>query len=176
MKLPRAVLLLAALAAAAPACRKLETGQLDAVRRLKARVRPSFQPAADGLLTDAQIDTWVRFRKAAGRRPPSDVTREMDVDSAELAWVRARITEALLVLDAKQVADAAYEAYGTALARLRDTRRTTHDARAAARIDAEIAAIERERAALKRNDSLTPASRNGARVAARRAELERIGP
>jgi hypothetical protein len=176
MKPRRATLLLAALLAAEPACRKLETRQLDAVRALRARVQPRFQPPPDGLLTAAQVDAFVRVRKAAGRRPPADVARELDVDPAELSWVRARIVEAFLALDAKQVADAAYEAYGGALARLRDTRRTTQDAKAAGRLDAEIAAVERERAALRRNDPPTPATRNGAMLAARRAEIERIGP
>jgi hypothetical protein len=169
-------LLLAAGLAVLPACRKLETQQRDAVQALRARVRPQFQPPADGLLTDAQIDMFVKVRQAAGRRPPSDVAAEAGADPVELAWVRARITEALLALDARQVADSAAEAYGAALARLKETRRATRDAKSAARLDGEIAALERERAALRRGDAASPASRNAARVAPRRAELERVGP
>jgi hypothetical protein len=176
MKRRRLALLMAALAAAAPACRKLQTKELDAVRALRVAARPRYQPPADGLLTDAQIDMVVKVRKAAGRRPASDVASEMGLDPAELAWARARITEALLALDAKQVANAVYDDYGSALARLRETRRTTRDPRASARLDSEIAALERERAALKRADPSTPASHNAARVAARRVELERVGP
>jgi hypothetical protein len=176
MKRGRLAILLAAAVAALPACRKLETRELDAVRALKARARPRFQPPADGLLTDAQIEMFLKVRQAAGRRPPSEVAADMGVDPAELAWVRARITEALLALDARQVGEAAYESYGTALARLREGRRTTRDPKAAARLDAEIAVLERERGTLRRSDSASPASKNGARVAARRGEIERIGP
>ncbi len=100
----------------------------------------------------------------------------MGVDPGEFGWVRARITEALIALDARQVGDAAYEAYGTALVRLRETRRSTRDPKSAARLEAEIAALERERGTLRRSDSASAASKNGARVAARRAELERVGP
>jgi hypothetical protein len=176
MKRGRAVLFLAGLLAFGPACRKLETQQLDAIRALKARARPRFQPPADGLLTDAQVDMFVKVRQAAGRRPPSEVAAEMDGDPAEFAWVRARITEALLALDARQVGDAVYEAYGPALARLRESRRATREPKTAARLDAEIAALERERGAVRHSDAASPASRNAARVASRRAELERVGP
>lgn len=168
--------LLFAAAAAVVSCRKLETREFDAVRALKARARPRFQPPADGLLTEAQVDAFIRVRKAAGRRPPSDAAAAMGVDVAELAWVRARIAEALLALDARQVGDAAYEAYGPALARLRETRRTTRDTKAVARLDAEIATLEKERSTLRRSDAASAASRNAARVAGRRAELEQLGP
>ncbi|HTY41395.1 MAG TPA: hypothetical protein VMH79_05935 [Thermoanaerobaculia bacterium] len=170
------ILGLAAAIAAAPACRKLEEGQRDAVQALRARVRPAFRPPADGLLTDAQIDLFLRVRRAAGRRPPSEAAAELGADPAEFAWVRARITEALLALDARQTGDAAFEAYGPALARLRETRRSTRDAKAAARLDAEIATLEKERAAIRRSDPASAAVRNAARLGPRRAELERAGP
>jgi hypothetical protein len=176
MKPGRLAVLVAAGLAVLPACRKLESGQRDAVAALRARVRPQFQPPADGLLTDAQIDLFVRVRKAAGRRPPSDVAGETGADPVELAWVRARITEALLALDARQVADSANEVYANALARLKETRRAARDPKAAARLDSEIAALEKERAGLRGGDGASPASRNAARVAPRRAELERVGP
>jgi hypothetical protein len=161
---------------AVPACRRFDTSELDAVRALRARAGPRFQPPADGLLTDAQIDMFLRVRRAAGRRPPSEVATETRADPAEFAWVRARIAEALVALDAKQVGDAAYDAYGAALARLRETRRSTRDPRAATRLDAEIATVERERSTLRRSEAAAPASRNAARVAARRGELEKAGP
>ena len=172
-----AAALFAAIAAwSAASCRKLETPRLEAVRALQARVRPGFSPPADGLLTNAQIDDYLKVLRASGRRPPSDVAGEVGVDSAELAWVRARIDEALLALDARQVTDAAAETYAATLARLRETRRTTRDTKAAARLDAEIAALEKERTALHRPVAASAASRNAALIAPRRAELERVGP
>jgi hypothetical protein len=176
MRPARLVLVLAAAAAALAGCRKLETREMSAVQALRARARPRFQPPADGLLTAAQIDMFLKVRQAAGRQAPSDVAGGLGVDPAELAWVRARIAEAILALDAKQVGDSTYETYGAALGRLRETRRATRDAKAAARLDAEIAALERERATLRRNDSASPASRNAVLIAGRRGELERVGP
>ena len=175
MRRTLAVLVLAALAAA-PGCRKLDTRELDAVRALRARARPSFRPPADGLLTGAQVETFLRVRQAAGRRPPSEVAQEMGVDPVEFAWVRARIVEAFLALDARQVGEGAYETYGATLNRLRDARRATRDPRAATRLDVEIATLERERGTLRRADATSPASRNAALLAPRRAELERVGP
>ena len=172
----RAGALLAVLAALSPAsCRKIEP-RLDPVRALEARVRPRFSPPVDGLLKDAQIDLFLRVRQAAGRRPPSEVAEEMRVDPDELAWVRARIAEALLALDARQVSEAAADAYAAALARLRETRRTTSDAKVAARLDAEIASLEKERASVRRPVPASAAMRNAAVVAVRRAEIERVGP
>jgi len=170
-----AALALTVLAAAA-ACRRFETRELDAVRALRGRAGPRFQPPADGLLTDAQVDMFLRVRRSAGRRPPSDVATETGVDPAEFAWVRARIAEALVALDAKQVGDAAFDAYGTALAHLRETRRSTRDPRASARLDTEITTLERERASLRRSEAAAPASRNAAKIAPRRGELEKAGP
>ena len=174
---PRSCLLLAALAAlAASSCRKLEAPRLDAVRAFEAKVRPRFTPPADGLLTNAQLDAYLKVLHESGRRPPSDVAESMGVDPAEFAWVRARIAEALLALDGRQVSDTAAENLAAALSRLRETRRATRDSRTAARLDTEIAALEKERAALHRLVPASPASRNGALVAPRRAELERYGP
>jgi len=174
---PRPCLLLAALAAlTAASCRKLETPRLNAVRALQAKVRPAFTPPADGLLKTAQIDVYLKVLRESGRRPPSDVAESMGIDPAEFAWVRSRIAEALLALDARQVSDAAGETYAATLARLRETRRATRDARTAARLDAEIAALEKERAALHRPVPASPASRNAALIAPRRAELQRSGP
>jgi hypothetical protein len=170
-----AALALSALAAC-PACRRFDTTELDAVRALRARAGPRFQPPADGQLTDAQIDMFLRVRRASGRRPASEVATEQGVDPAEFAWVRTRIAEALVALDAKQVGDSAYEAYGSAISRLRETRRGTRDARAAARLDTEIATLERERSTLRRTEAASPASRNAMRIAGRRTELDRVGP
>jgi hypothetical protein len=174
---PRPGLLLAALAAlTAASCRKLEAPRLDAVRALQAKVRPGFTPPADGVLKNAQIDAYLKVLRESGRRPPSDVAESLGIDPAEFAWVRARIAEGLLALDARQVSDAAAETYAATLSRLRETRRATRDAKTAARLDTEIAALEKERAALHRPVPASPASRNAALVAPRRGELERSGP
>jgi len=165
-----------AVLAAVPACRRFDTSELDAVRAVRARAGPRFQPPSDGLLTDSQVDMFLRVRRAAGRRPASEVATETGVDPAEFAWVRARIAEALVALDARQVGDAAYEAYGSAIARLRETRRATRDPRAVARLDTEIATLERERSTLRRTEAASAASRNATRIAGHRAELERAGP
>ncbi len=175
MRRTLAALALAALAAG-PGCRKFGTRQLDAVRSLRANAGPRFQPPADGQLTDAQLEMFLRVRRTAGRRPPSEVASELGVDPAEFAWVRARIVEGLVALDSQRVGDAAFDAYGAALARLRETRRATTDPRTAGRLDAEIATLERERATLRRPEPASPATRNAVRIAARRGELEKIGP
>ena len=176
MRVRGATLLAATAALAAAFCRKVEAPRIDPVRAIRERVRLRFSPPANGLLTDAEIDAFVRVRKASGRRPPADVAEEMDVDPAEFSWVRARIGDALMALDAQRATDAAAGSYAEALATLRETRRTTRDARAASRIDAEIAALERERSGLRRPISAAPAGRNAARIAPRRAELEQLGP
>ncbi len=171
------VLLVAAAAAAAPACRKLEPQALDPVRALRARVRPGFHPPSDGLLTAAQLDAFIRVRRAVGSRPESVAASALGADPDEIAWVRARIVEAILVIDARRIAETSTEEYATALARLRETRRATRDSKTAGKIDAEIAALERERAATRRDDGVSPAvAKNAALVAPRRAELERFGP
>jgi hypothetical protein len=143
---------------------------------LQARVRPAFAPAADGLLTRGQIDAYLKVLRASGRRAPSDVAQSMALDPTEFAWVRARIAEALLALDARQVSDAAADTYASALARLRETRRAAKDPKTSARLDSEIAALEKERAALHRPVPASAASRNAVLVAPRRAEIERAGP
>lgn len=158
-------------------CRKFEPRTLDPVLALKSHVGTGFRPPADGLLTDAQIDRYVKARRAAGGRPESEAAGSPAVDRAELAWIRARVVEALVVLDTKQVTDAAIESYASAIAALRETRRSTHDPKGAARIDAEIAALERERASVRRSDAVAPATlANAARVFPRRVEIESLGP
>ncbi len=176
MRVRAAALLAATAALAAASCRRAEAPTLDPVRAIRERVRPRFSPPADGLLTDAEIDAFIRVRTASGRRPPADVAEEMKVDPAEFAWVRTRIAEALMALDAERATDAAADSYAEALAALRETRRTTRDGKAALRIDAEIAALEKERSGLRRPIPASPARRNAAHIAPRRAELERIGP
>ena len=161
---------------ATAACRKLESSDLDAVRALRARALPHFRPPADGVVTEAQLDAYVRFRRAAGNRSEAEAVAALGADPAEIGWVRARIAEALLALDAKQVTDTVSESYGAAIARLRETRRAERDPKTAGRLDAEIAGLERERAALRKGDAPGPAAaKNAARIAPRRAELAALG-
>ena len=169
-------LLLAMALLSTAACRKLESKDLDAVRALRARALPPFRPPADGLVTDAQLDAYVKLRRATGNRSEAEAVAALGADPAETAWVRARIAEALLALDAKQVTDTVSESYGAAIARLRETRRAERDAKTANRLDAEIAGLERERAALRKGEGPGPAvAKNAARVAPRRAELAALG-
>lgn len=178
MRRGRALLLAIPLAAAAAGCNRAEPGRLDPVRAIRSRVEPRFRPPADGRLTDAQVDMYLRVRRAV-RGTASDATaaRELGVDPAEFDWVRARITEALSVLDARHVAQAGAEAYGRAIASLRKAREEAGDPRTTAMLDAEIAAGERERAALRRPDPLPPGiAANAARVAIRRTDIEALGP
>jgi hypothetical protein len=169
-------LLLALTALPSAACRRLESRDLDAVRALRARALPRFQPPADGVVSDAQLDAYVKLRRAAGNRSEADTAAALGADPAEIAWVRARIVEALLALDAKQVTESVSESYGAAITRLRETRRSARDPKTAARLDAEIAGLERERAALRKGEGPGPAVANNAgRIAQRRAELAALG-
>ena len=169
-------LLLALALVPAAACRKFEQKDLDAVRALRARALPRFRPPADGVVTDAQLDAFVRLRRAAGNRSEADAAAALGADPAEIAWVRARIVEALLALDAKQATEPVAESYGAAITRLRETRRSERDPKTAMRLDAEIAGLERERATLRKGDGQGPAAaKNAARIAPRRAELAALG-
>src|ERR1700687_531330 len=116
-----AAILALALAALSPlsGCRRIQPPRLDPVRAL----RPRFMAPADGLLTDAQIERFLKVRREA--RPvggPSGL-RAINADPAEFAWVRARVREAMLALEADRVAAAAAESYARALAALREARR-----------------------------------------------------
>ncbi len=153
-------------------CRKLEPRALDSVRALASRVQPAFRPPADGVLSEAQLTMYLNVRRAAAGRLASPAA-----DAEEYAWVRGRIIEALAALEAKRVTEAALDSYARAIAELRETRRVSRDARAARRLDAEIAGLERERAALRRRDAAAPGIlQNASLVAPRRAEIESVGP
>ena len=174
-----AAILLLGLAALAPlsGCRRSERPKLDPVRALKSGVQPGFRPPADGVLTDAQIEGFLRVRRQAPAAEDRDALRAIGADPAEFAWVRARVREALLALEADRVAAAAGEAYARALAVLRDARRSARDAKTTARLDSELGAVERERASLRKNNALPPSVlKNAARLARRRAEIEAASP
>ena len=177
MKRRPAVLLLAV--AAMPgvfACRRIERAKLDPVRALRSRVEPRFGAPADGLLTQAQVEMFLRVRRQVGSASVAEAARGMGIDPAEFVWTRARIVEALGALDSARVVDAAIESNTRALAALRQARGATHDPKAMTRLDGEIAGIERQRASLRKADPLPPQlRRNAALVAPRRAEIESAG-
>jgi hypothetical protein len=95
------------------------------------------------------------------------------VDPDEVAWVRARVDEALIEADSRRVRAASDEVYARTIASLRETRKSVRDAASARSVDEQIAGLERERATLRRPSSAPPAViENARKVAARRADLE----
>jgi len=138
---------------------------------------PRFQPPADGVLTDEQVERFIRVRRAAKGRTDAESARALGVPSEELAWTRARIVEALVALDEQRVRTASAEVYAKALAQMRASRTSVHNAERARALDEQIAALERERASLRREESPSAAlARNMQRVAGRRTELEAVAP
>jgi hypothetical protein len=135
---------------------------------------PRFQPPADGLLTDAMIDRYARIRAASkGGAAGAETARGFGVSSEELAWVEARIVEALAALDTRRLRNASEETYNRAIASLKRTRDSVRDREILRTLNDQIAALEKERASLKSLEAV-PASilANSRRVAPRRAELE----
>jgi hypothetical protein len=172
-----AVTLLAA-ATAASSCGKGAVERraapaVTAVARAGLQVPARFQPPASGLLTDAQIDRYVKVRRAAKGRPDEDAARAVGVDPEELVWIRSRVDEALLEADRRRIRASADEVYGKTIATLRETRKSVRDEKEARNVDEQIAGLERERQAIRRQDDV-PASvaANSKKVAARRAEIE----
>jgi hypothetical protein len=154
-----------------------------------------FQPPSDGLLTDAQIDRFVRVRRAARgvwksegpRTPPPETTprlrsdeeaaRAVGVDPEEFVWVRARILEALVALDTSQVRSGAETTYARTIASLREASRRVKEQQTLRRMEEQIAGLERERGGLRAGDKPPAAvAANARRVAPRRAELEATQP
>jgi hypothetical protein len=145
---------------------------------VRIRLEPRFQPPADGRLTDAQIDMYLRARRAStGADSESRTAARLGASPAEYDWVRSRIVEALLALDSRQATTAAVESYGRALAALREARQGAVNAASARRIESEIAALERERQATRRPDPLRAVvAANAAKVEKRRAAIQSAGP
>ncbi len=165
------------LLAAGASCKRIEPPRLDAVRAFNRVARPAFQPPTDNLLTTAQLDLFLRIRGAARGSSLGEALAGAGADPGEFTWVRARIQEALLALDADRVFTAAAESYAKGLATLREARKAARDPKTAARIDAEIATLERERATLRKpHPGLPSISRNAALVSRRRGEIEAAGP
>lgn len=166
--------------ALAGACGKGSAGRRELARvaaQSKARIEAAarFRPPADGIVTDAQIDRFVRVRRAATSRGRNDeeASRAVGVDPEEFSWVRARVAEALIEADTRRVRAASDEVYGRTIASLKETRRSVKDAATAKSIDEQIAGLERERASFRRPQPAPPAiAANARKVAARRAEID----
>jgi len=172
-----AVLALVSVSLLVGGCRKFSASAPNPVQALRRRVETGFRPPADGLLTDAQLDLFVRAaRSGDGGRRVGSIAGAGGVDRTELAWIRGRVIEALLVLDARKAREGALESTAKATADLRVVRREARDPGAAARLDLEIAALERERASLVDADASAAAGKNAARIAPRRAEIEPLVP
>jgi hypothetical protein len=167
-----------AVAVAAISCRR--TGPAGPTRSAgratdaaAAALRAEFEPPADRLLTDRHLDLYVKVRRAAHVRSESDAARALGIDPDEFAWVRARIVEALVALDESHVREESAETYARAIASLKETRRRVRDPQTARTIEAQIAALERERAGLRGTSELPPdVAANSRKIEARRAELE----
>lgn len=136
-----------------------------------------FRPPADGLLTDAQVDRYVRVRRAARGRSEEEGARAVGVDPEEFAWVRSRVVEALVLLDTAQVRSGAEATYARTIASLKEAARSVKDQETLRRLNEQINLLERERANLKAPETPPAAvAANARRLAPRRADLEAARP
>lgn len=184
----KASFLFSGLAAAAllslPACggpdAPSRAGIARVARESKARLArvQRFRPPADGLVTDAMLERYIRVRRGAKGRPDGDTARAIGVDPDEAAWVRARVDEALIEVDGRRVRAASEEVYARTIASLRETRRSVKDAATARAIDDQIVGLERERATLRRPSTASASvAANARKVAAHRSDLDGLsGP
>lgn len=138
-------------------------------------MHPDFEAPADRRLTARHLDLYVKVRRAAKDRSEADAARALGIDPDEFAWARARIIEALVAQDETRVRDAATGTYDRTIASLRKTLESVRDRETARTIQSQIAALERERAGMRRPDPL-PAdiAANARLVGSRRAELEAL--
>jgi hypothetical protein len=158
----------------AAACRKIDPPKLDAVRGLR-RLVPRFTPPVNGELTPAQLDLYLRVRRAGRHGSDIEAARALGIDAVEYVWVRGRVLEALAYLDTRRVQDGAAEAFTRSAAVLREARKESRDPKTSSRLDAEIAAADRERSAARRADpALAAGAVNAPKVAARRAEIDAV--
>ena len=134
-----------------------------------------FRPPADGIVTEAQLNRYLRIHRAARGRSDDEAARAMGVDPEEAAWVRARVLEALVYLDTSQVRTAAEATYTRTIAALREASRSAKDPQTLRRLEEQIAGLERERAGLKTEPPPGPVAANAKRIAPRRAEFEPPG-
>ena len=147
----------------------------EAPKAVLPGIRPvlRFRPPADGLLTEGQLDRYIRVRRVARGRSEEETARAVGVDPEELAWVRARVVEALVSLDTAQVRSAADGTYARTIAAVRDAAKSVKNPETLRRLNEQIVLLERERASLKPPEAPPVAvAANARRVAARRADLE----
>jgi hypothetical protein len=141
------------------------------------RFAPRFQPPADGLVTGEQVEQFIRVRRAAKGRTDAETAQALGLLPEEIAWTRARIVEALVALDERRVREASSDVYAKALASMKSARSETRAREDARVLDEQIAALERERGAVRREETPPSAlASNMRRVSSRRAELEAIAP
>ncbi len=149
----------------------------EALRQAARRLGPPFRPPADGLVTDQQVDQFIRVRRAAKGRTDAETARALEIAPEEIAWTRARVVEVLVALDEKRVREASAEVYAKALTSLKAARVKTRDPADSRVLDEQIAALERERATVRQEE--TPSQvllTNMRKIAGRRAELEALAP
>jgi len=147
----------------------------EAPKTVLPGIRPvlRFRPPADGLLTEGQLDRYIRVRRAARGRSEEEAARAVGVDPEELAWVRARVVEALVSLDTAQVRGAADGTYARTIAAVKEATKSVKDGETRRRLNEQIALLERERASLRPPEAPpAPVAANARRVAPRRADLE----
>lgn len=184
-----------ALATGLASCRDAAPGPGSPVesRRSGASERESYRPPADGVLTPAQVQAFLRVREATARviaspgepAPPGgedgisgataaravemQAARELSVPVDEYLWVRERIVEAeAAALTAKLNADVLALLERT-LASLRERRPAAPDDASRQLLDEQIASFEAEAVRVKREAGFEePASV--------RANLRVLGP
>jgi hypothetical protein len=150
---------------------KTESGNTGAAPGVPAIAR--FRPPADGLLTDAEVERYIRVRRGARGRSEQEAARAVGVDPEELVWVRSRVVEALVFLDTAQVRTGAEATYARTIASLKEAVRSVKDRETLRRMNEQIALLERERANLKPPEAPPAAvAANARRLAPRRSDLE----
>ena len=157
-------------------CRRESVGEPPPARGGPALAEhPGFEPPADRLLTARHLDLYVKVRRAAKDRSEADAARALGIDPDEVAWVRARIVEALVAEDEVRVRAGAAATYDRAIASLKKTLENVRDRETARTVLSQIAALERERGGMRRPDPLpNDIAANARLVGSRRAELEAL--
>ena len=167
----------AAAVCAAGACRRGEAARPGPPLATRIQVVSRFAPPADGQLTPAQLDRYLRVRRSSAGRSDLQAARSVGVDPDEYAWIRARVIEALVALDNHKVRSASEETYAKTIASLKRARQSARDRETQKTLDDQIAGLERERAGLKQVDAMPLSVTLNARlIAPRRAEIEALSP
>ena len=171
-----AALLLLFFGCSKPASPPAQTGQARAGLSKLALIQ-RFRPPADGLLTDAMIDRYLKVRRAARGQPEEDAASALRADPGETVWVEARIREALAELNTRRLRAETEDGYARAISSLKQARESIRDKESAKTLNEQIVTLEKERASLKALDSGTPGLvANARRIAGRRAEIDSVRP